>query len=77
MKLWMICLGILFGYGIFFLWPIKLRIHKKHGRVVSNSEILELVKNGDPDAIRLKKMTKLFFVIGGLFALSYGFRFYL
>lgn len=71
MRLWMIFLIILLIYGLFFMWPIKRKIYKKNGRILSNVEMLQLAENGDDDAKKLKKMTDYFYALGIAFTLFF------
>ena len=66
MDLGLIFLFSYLALAIIILWPIKLKILKKHDQYLSNTEILKLAEQGDPDAKRLKRLTKNFF-IGGIF----------
>lgn len=50
--------------GLLFLWPIKLSIYKKSGRILSSDEILKLVEEGDADALKLAVRTRIFLACG-------------
>jgi type IV secretory pathway component VirB8 len=58
-------------YAIGFMWPVKSRIYKKHSRILSNVEIKRLAASGDADAIKLKKMTNRFLILGIVFTLIF------
>ena len=74
LKLWIVGFCIFLTYGLLFLLPLKIKIHRKFGRILSNSEILELARNGDVDARKLKKLTNYAFVLIAIFAVLYGLR---
>ena len=59
-------------YAAFIMFPLKIKIMKKIGKVASNDEIIELAKRGDYDAMRLSKMTKYGFVYAFVFAAVFG-----
>ncbi|RQO35873.1 hypothetical protein DBR37_05805 [Herminiimonas sp. KBW02] len=58
-------------YGLFFLWPIKRSIYKKHGKILSNVQLSKLADDGDIDAINLKRKSKYFLVLGIIFVLLF------
>ncbi len=64
----------MFVYGAAYTFPIKIRILKKRGWKTSNDEIRILAKQGDAEAKKLVKATKitmfLGFVGGTLFILT-------
>lgn len=51
-------------WAVLVLWQLKTKIYKKKGRILSNAELFTLVQEGDSDAVKLRQMTKLFFIVG-------------
>ena len=54
---------IYIGVGLVWLLPRKIKLMKRLG-YQSNAELYRLAKNGDREAILLKKQTTIFLVIG-------------
>lgn len=73
MTLWIMALAAFVVYGLFFLLPLKLKLYKRHG-IISKNDLLRIAKEGDPDAVALKKRTGYGFVLVILLALTYAFK---
>lgn len=50
--------------GIFWVYPIKRKLQRKHGFDKSNSYFLDLAKRNDPLATLLKKRTRILLAVG-------------
>ena len=74
MKLWIVAFCISLAYGLPFALPLKIRIHRKFGWIVSNSEILKLARDGDVEARKLKKLTNYSYVLIAIIAVLYLFE---
>jgi len=64
MKLGAVLLIASLVYAVIFVGPFKLKIFKKHGKYLSNAELLDLASKGDADAKKLKKITRYCLFIG-------------
>ena len=62
----LIALGILtwFLFAIFWVYPLKRDLQKKHGFDKNNDYFAVLAQRNDPLALLMKKRTKILFVIG-------------
>lgn len=74
MKLWIGMFCIFLAYGLLFLLPLKIKIHRNCGRIISNNEITKMAKEGDLDAKKLIMLTKFAFIPGALFVLLYALK---
>jgi hypothetical protein len=66
LALWLV---VVFGGGFFWLFPLKLRILKRHGMSLSNRQIAALADAGEADAIRLRRSQRIFLVAAGIASL--------
>lgn len=53
------------GAAVVWLLPKKFKLMKRVG-MLSNEELYQLAKNGDDEALRLKKHTTIFLVVGAI-----------
>lgn len=56
------------GAGVAWLFPKKYKLMKRVG-FLSNDEIIRIAKDGDDEAQRLHKYTKIFMIVGVVFLL--------
>ena len=49
------------------MWPLKNKIYKKSGRILSNLEIHKMADDGDIDSKTLRKRGKYLYILGFLF----------
>lgn len=71
MNLTLIFLVILLVYALFFMWPLKNKIYKKNGRILSNLEIHKMANEGDIDSRKLRKRGKYFYILGFFFVVFF------
>ncbi len=63
------------AYGVLFLFPEKIRLMKRHGFHLANADFIKMAKEGNPDARRLAKRSKIVlvtFIASGLLLLILG-----
>jgi hypothetical protein len=65
---------IFLAYGLLFLLPLKIKIQRNCGRILSNNEITKMAKEGHLDAKKLIMLTKFSFIPGALFVLLYALK---
>jgi hypothetical protein len=74
MNILIVCsLIIWIAIGIFWLFPKKTKLLRKHGFDKTNDFFINLAKNGDLDAKNLLKSTKIFVALGIFGAIFFFF----
>lgn len=70
-----IAFSIIFSvYALLYTLPLKIKIKRKHGWNKTNIELIQLAKDGDPDAMKLRKATRILIVMSVIWGLVYAFE---
>ncbi len=63
--------GAAFMYGAIFSLPKKIKFLKKNNWLLSNDDVINLAKAGDPEAIKLNRIAKRLFILCLIGAVTY------